>query len=335
MQAPSSLALSAEQESWIRAATLSASSHNSQPWRFEVSSNVIRVLPDLRRRCPVVDPDDHHLHVSLGCATENLAIAALASGQHSDAEVRAVDGAPSAIEVHLTKGPEHVSSLTKAISRRQCSRAKYDDRAVPADALAQLERAAKGERVGTILITDGARKATVAEWVAQGNTQQIEDPRWREELVSWLRFNEREARHSGDGLWSRTTGNPDVPRLVAQLGLRLFLNARVQNGKDVPWTLGSAGILVFTADQDDARHRVEVGRCYQRFALQATALGLCNTFINQPVEVPQLRSQFASWLGLGSRRADLVVRFGYGPEMPRSLRRPIRDVIVNGKMPSA
>jgi hypothetical protein len=26
------------------------------------------ILPDLSRRCPAVDPDDHHLFVSLGCA---------------------------------------------------------------------------------------------------------------------------------------------------------------------------------------------------------------------------------------------------------------------------
>ncbi len=30
------------------------------------------MLPDLARRCPAGDPDDHPLFVSLGCATENL-----------------------------------------------------------------------------------------------------------------------------------------------------------------------------------------------------------------------------------------------------------------------
>lgn len=48
----------------------------------------------------------------------------------------------------------------------------------------------------------------------------------------------------------------------------------------------------------------------------------------QPVEVVGLRRQFASWLGLGDRRPDLVVRFGCGPEMPRSPRRPIEQVLI-------
>ena len=50
--------------------------------------------------------------------------------------------------------------------------------------------------------------------------------------------------------------------------------------------------------------------------------------VGQPVEVAPLRSQFATWLNVGSRRPDLVVRFGRGPEMPRSLRRPIEQVLA-------
>ncbi|WP_271594731.1 nitroreductase family protein [Bradyrhizobium sp. CCBAU 65884] len=60
----------------VRAATLAANSHNTQPWRFILSDNIITIRPDLVRRCPVVDPDDHHLFASLGCAAENIVQAA-------------------------------------------------------------------------------------------------------------------------------------------------------------------------------------------------------------------------------------------------------------------
>lgn len=50
--------------------------------------------------------------------------------------------------------------------------------------------------------------------------------------------------------------------------------------------------------------------------------------INQPVEVPALRPQIVAELGLGSQRPDLIVRFGRGPAMPRSLRRPLSAVIT-------
>src|SRR5688500_2606757 len=69
-----------DSSSLVRCATLAASSHNTQPWKFRHEGNGIIILPDPSRRCPEVDPDDHHLFASLGCATENLALAAEAAG---------------------------------------------------------------------------------------------------------------------------------------------------------------------------------------------------------------------------------------------------------------
>jgi len=91
----------------------------------------------------------------------------------------------------------------------------------------------------------------------------------------------------------------------------------------------SAGVAVFIGDRADRDHWVRVGRSFQRFALQATALGLSYALINQPVEVPSVRADFARWLGLGDTRPDLVVRFGAARSMPMSMRRPIRSVIIS------
>jgi hypothetical protein len=313
-------------ESLVADATMAASSHNTQPWRFEIGEGRVRILPDFTRRCPVVDPDDHHLYASLGCAAENMVLAAASKGWDAVVEVRS-SGNAHVVEVLLEPGTPVASPLVDAIARRQCTHAAFDGRPVSAGELALIERAASGAGVSPILITERAKLESVAGWVAQGNTVQLLDPRWRAELVSWIRFNEREARRSLDGLWSRTSGNPEMPRTLSRLLLPLVLTARSQNRKDVPWIAGSAGVLVFVSDVDDVAHWIEAGRCYERFALQATALGIRNAFINPPVEVAALRSQFAAWLGVGPKRPDLVVRFGYGPEMPKSLRRPVADVL--------
>jgi len=85
---------------------------------------------------------------------------------------------------------------------------------------------------------------------------------------------------------------------------------------------------IFVGERADSACWFEVGRAYEHFALAATALGVRTAFVNQPVEVPAVRTQFAQWLGLGAARPDLVVRFGSGSQMPYSLRRPVADVIV-------
>jgi len=48
----------------VHAATLAANSHNTQPWHFRIDEGQIGIHPDPARRCPAVDPDDHHLFVS-------------------------------------------------------------------------------------------------------------------------------------------------------------------------------------------------------------------------------------------------------------------------------
>jgi hypothetical protein len=51
------------------------------------------------------------------------------------------------------------------------------------------------------------------------------------------------------------------------------------------------------------------------------------SFINQPVEVAALRPALAGLVGAPNRRPDLVLRFGHGPTLPNSFRRPVEAVI--------
>jgi len=73
---------------------------------------------------------------------------------------------------------------------------------------------------------------------------------------------------------------------------------------------------------------VEAGRAYERFALTATALGIKNAFLNQPVEVAELRQQMQERLTLGEAYPQLFVRLGYAAAMPRSLRRPLEQILT-------
>ena len=73
---------------------------------------------------------------------------------------------------------------------------------------------------------------------------------------------------------------------------------------------------------------MQVGRSFERFALQATVLGIRHAHLNMPIEVPEVRPAFADWAGIPGRRPDLVVRFGKALPMPMSTRRPLDAVVV-------
>jgi nitroreductase len=77
--APTPTATTAGRERLLRLveyAILAPSSHNSQPWTFAVSEDEIRIFVDRDRWLPMADPDQRELYVSIGCALENLLIAA-------------------------------------------------------------------------------------------------------------------------------------------------------------------------------------------------------------------------------------------------------------------
>jgi len=128
----------------VHYATLAANSHNAEAWRFRHTADGVAILPDLSRALPVADSDDHHLFVSLGCAAENLMLAAGAAGRSSTSVL--MDDGESRIEVALgTRGTQ--DPLFAAILERQCTRSDYDGRAVPAADRAALKIAARIEGV--------------------------------------------------------------------------------------------------------------------------------------------------------------------------------------------
>lgn len=308
----------------VRFATLAANGHNTQPWRFERTETGVGILPDLTRRTPVVDPDDHHLFVSLGAAAENLLIGAPSMGRSG---ALAVDPNSSGISIALTPAAAGDDPLVAAIPRRQCTRSDYDGRAPSPQDLALIEATAAVEGVELRLLTARSDIDAVRDFVVDGNRAQMNDPAFVRELKDWIRFNPHAAIAAGDGLYAASSGNPTLPDWIAGTMFDLAFTVDSETEKYIGQINTSAGVAVFTGAAATPASWVAVGRAYQRFALQATLLDIKHAFVNQPVEVSAIRSQFASYLGIGESRPDLVIRFGYAPDLPFSMRRPVSAVL--------
>ncbi len=316
----------------LRYAVLAANGHNTQPWRFALSPSSVTVLPDFSRRTPAVDPDDHHLFVSLGCACENLSLAAEAYGQKATVAFQAEGG--GRIRIDLSPSKPVSSDLFQAIPLRQSTRSEYAGGTVATADLKALEAAAQTEGVSLRIFTDRAKLNAVRDFVIHGNSLQMADQAFIAELRHWLRFNKAEAVTKRDGLFSGASGSPELPSWAAGMVFPLVFSEKSENDKYARQVASSSGLAVFTSDKADKEHWVRVGRSVQRFALQASVLGLKTAVINQPVEVASVRAEFAKWLGLGpglgpgGGRPDFVLRFGYGQLLPMSLRRSVADSLV-------
>ncbi len=205
-------------------------------------------------------------------ARQNLIQAARAHGFRSDVRFDATEG--GSVGIALEPARPDTSTLFEAIPVRQCTRALYDGRRVPLQELRALEAAGRGGGVRVVLLTARPQVERVLEYVVNGDTVQLNDPAFMEELRSWIRFSDAEAVAKGDGLFSRASGSPSVPRWLGTAMLKFFFTPKSEGDKYAKFIRSSAGIAVFVSDTSDKKHWVEVGRCYERFALQATAMNI-------------------------------------------------------------
>ncbi len=308
----------------VHYATLAANGHNTQPWKFAIKDNAIEIHPDYSRRLLVVDPHDRELWISLGCALENLLVAARASGY--TIEVTYPDRADF-IHVQLAADTPQGSSLFDAIPLRQNTRSAYDGRLIKNEDLDQLQALQVEPGVMLQFATNPTAMDTILEYVNLGNLAQYADTAFVDELIEWLRFNKKEALSSLDGLYSACSGNPQVPRFIGQMFVA-GTKPQQQADADAAKFRTSPVAVVVASETEDKSAWVRTGQVYERLALQTTALGIKSAFLNQPIEVPELRGQFQSAIGLGSYLPQLLVRLGYAEAMPRSLRRPVEEVLI-------
>jgi hypothetical protein len=311
----------------LRYATLSPSSHNSQPWLFHLDGHSVELHADHTRRLPVVDPDDRELVISCGAALVTLCIALRHFGVEVDV-MTMPDERDSAFLARVevvgwTSVPDSKDDdLFAAITARHTSRTAYGPIPIPADVVARMEHAAAAEGGQFFVVT--AQRETITHLVTEADRVQMSDPRFRRELAHWMRINQPAA---DDGMPGYAIGMSELESAVGPLVVRTFDLGSRQAAKDEDLARESALLAVLTTANDDIADWITAGQAMQRVLLTATAAGLRASFLNQPIEVPSLRRQLQNTLGLAGQ-PQLLLRFGYGTSGAPTPRRSVSDVLT-------
>jgi Nitroreductase family len=313
----------------IQKATKAPSGHNTQPWKFKVVGNTISIFPDYSRALPVVDADNHALFISLGCALENLIIAAKHYGFATDIALFPSDEKEACIRVTLTENPlSSDGKLFNAIEKRQSTRAAYDSKLIPDTTLQQLEKAAQQEDVEMYVFSTNEEKAQLLPFIEEGVLLQFHNKDFVNELINWVRFNTSTAEEKADGLYSKSMGSPSVPTWFGKLFIKMT-GAKSEASKTTSLAMGSSALLLFVAKTNTKKAWVNVGRSFERVVLTATSLNLKNAHVNMPCEEVSVRRKLQTLLKLGDKQPMLLIRMGYSEPMPNSFRRPLADVMIN------
>ena len=316
----------ADFEFLVAQAVKAPSGHNTQPWRFRQNESAVEVYPDFDRRLPVVDPDDRELFVSLGCATENLCLAAQNIGYESSVAV----GDTGVIAVALTEGADVKSNpLFEQIDLRQTNRSIYTGEEIALDALRKLQSVCSEKGISIHYYARQTKQFNdIEQYVLQGNTRQMQNESFKAELKSWMRFNKKHQDQTLDGLSYAVFGAPNVPRWMAEPIMSMAINAKTQNKADREKIDSASHLVLFTTRENSRREWVDLGRTLQRFLLTATELGISHAYLNQPNEEAEIVAEMAKTLDLDGEYPTVLLRVGYGEQQAYSKRRPLGDIIV-------
>lgn len=312
---------------FIAYAILAPSGHNTQPWLFRLADNVIYLYADRTRALPVADPDDRELTMSCGAALYNLAIAIRHFGYQASVALLPDPGDPDWVARIQVNTDDQVKpeedDLFWALPSRRTNRQSYTTQPVPAALSKALQAATEAEGAWLHMVQGDDRRHAVADLIAEADRIQWSDKRFRRELAAWLH---PERSRSQDGIPGYTFGVAEVVAYVGPFLFRTFDWGQGQAAKDRQLAAGSPLLAVLGTDSDTPRAWMDAGQALQHVLLQACAAGVSASYLNQPIEVAELRPRLRDLLGV-TGFPQLLLRMGYGPDLKPTPRRPLHDVI--------
>lgn len=307
-------------------ASKAPSGHNTQPWKFHITDSTITVLPNLDVALPVVDKNNRELFISLGCAVENLCIAASYFGYTT----HIIECSIEAIILEFTKNDLTIEdSLFHQIEKRQTNRNIYNGNKISDGILQQLQSIPKENGIQfyfTEINTPFAN--TITQYIMKGNEIQMADIAFKNELLSWMRFNKKQVEATHNGLSYLVFGNPPLPRILARPIVSLFLKPNAQNKSDRKKIDSSSHFVVCATQRDTIEEWINLGRTLQRFLLKVTEIGISYAFLNQPCEVAALAFDLREKLPVNKEHPTLIMRIGYAKQIPYSPRKKIETLLV-------
>lgn len=337
----------------VAAGILASNPHNTQPWIFRVSETEIEVLADTTRDLGTFDPYLREMHIGLGCAIENMVLAAPANGFSAT-----VDPAPGSLldverggmvraaTIRLSRGSGASDPLYEAIPLRHTNRYAYDrQRGFPEDLLRRFTSLPDNGNAVLSLFTEGETFEALGQAIVSATDEIVADPEMIEDSHRWFRDGPREMARERSGLELDTAGLS--PALLAAAKFLPALPAEQSHGAWADQTrdthVPTAALLgtISVRDRYDRPQALAAGRLWQRVHLEASAAGIAMHPLNQPVEMidrerqlgkePAAEARLAAVTGNPEWQATFAFRAGYPTRGTiASARRSVEEVTKAG-----
>lgn len=355
--------------SLVASAILAANPHNTQPWLFVVNPNRIELFAAINRNIGAIDPYLREMYEGLGCALENLVLAAEAKGYAYDLEL--MPNPPSKTHVSsinliaTTKNKNNVNenattttiessvkseafSLYNTIPQRHTNRGPYDkNRPVSQEILESLEALGKTinpQRLAVFWFTTNDQRRKVGDFILQATQAIVADKQQSYDDFKWFRSNWQDIQTNKDGLTVDASGSPwyldFLAKLLPPISKEEYGSSQLQLAKDTYIATAAAFGIIAVRDVLDNIQRLEGGMFYQRMHLWATLKGLAMQPMNQMTERADIEVSLGIEQTFGNALKELIAspnwqalftfRLGYSTiEALSSPRRSVQEVVVS------
>ncbi|WP_211590325.1 Acg family FMN-binding oxidoreductase [Microbispora sp. H11081] len=291
---------------------------NTQPWRLKaVRGEYVELLADPDRRLRVSDPRGRSLHVSCGAALFDLRLAVRTAGHrpviwllpNTEEEPRLL----AALRVSpYGPAPHGTRELYDCIGLRRTNREPFSDRRIPEHVLADLRRAASREGAGLEVLGRWA-SAELLEHVAIADDELSKNDDYLAELRAWTTSG---GLREGLPSYVQGPGCIEDPAPVRDFG--------THRGRGPVHFESRPQLAVLTTVGDGPVDWLRAGQALQRVLLTATLHGVSASFLNQPLDLRDMRRRSDPHHRRG--HIQMILRLGYGPAVPRAPRRPAGEL---------
>jgi hypothetical protein len=337
----------------VRAAILAASPHNTQPWLFKITNTSIELYLDPKRNVGALDPYLREEHIGMGCALQNLLLAAAANGYQCKLTTVPgklgpipADAAPKLLaHIDLLPGTQEESELYDAIPRRHTNRGPYiPQKPLPMEFVAALSRLTSDEPdVKLFLFTAEADRRKLAAITSASSDVLYSDPEVNRGSGRWIRNQWNDVQKFRDGLSIDAFGQPPLAT-AAYKAMPLWLDRWIasRGPRDGYFRLMLRAPLmgmITVRDRYDQENCLRAGRIWQCSHLLATAREVAGRPCNEAVEMidyersharQALRTpQLSELIGESAWQPTFVFYMGY-PTLTAgaSPRRPVQSVVL-------
>ncbi|MET9460880.1 hypothetical protein ABZY05_38435 [Streptomyces canus] len=326
----------------VAAGVLACNPHNTQPWRMVVHGDTIDVHSDPSRRMPLNDASGREHFAGLGCAVENMVIAARAAGSASQVTLFP-DGPLSDHVARIALKKDRTGQdrdLAAAIPHRHTNRGPYTS--APVDLSGFTEQSSRVHGASVLWITDEQARQRLGRLYVEATEAITADTAQSTEAFTWFRSSRDSIDKHRDGLTLDGQGLSGLTVFAAKL-----LPAQSRKDGDDYWVKATREVHTATAaaygvitvdDVTDRTAQVNGGRLLTRMHLTATTLGLGLHHMNQITERidrdttaghPDVFSaRWAALLGRPASTGLLSFRIGHPERTPGLSPRRSLDAVI-------